>query len=156
MTFRPLQSRNKRRSTQFVSSMARKGVNQKQNGLFMNADYALDIVNYLPISEGSLVRRDGIRRITEYVGVAPSMIEPFGTDYLMFAYDTTLAVYQISADTITVIKNDFTSSLRYTGDKYGDYFFVGNGVDKIWRIDNSAGWTATEVINSIAGSQNIK
>lgn len=150
-----LQSTNKRRKQSFASTMAQKGVNQKVDSIFMDSKFAISIKNYLPIAEGRLERRKGLEAIYSYVGNAPSMVAPMTTDYLLFAYDQTLAAYQISTDTVTVIKNDFSSSTRYTGAKYGNYFFISNGVDKVWRTDTPGTWNIAEVANSPTGAQNV-
>jgi len=65
----------------------------------------------------------------------------------IFGYGTTIARYTLSTDTVTNIKTNFSVNSGFDGTRYGEYFFVCNGVDKVYRID-LATFTATEVATS--------
>lgn len=144
--YQPLQVKNPNpKPDTLVSAMATKGENLRQLPQFLDVDYAQKIVNYLVDAEGQLYKRGGLAKIFEVAGNVPiTMLKKFTDDIYLFAYGTTVASYTFSTNTVATIKSDFSTSDPFDGARYGDYFFVCNGGDKIGRID-SATLTYTEV-----------
>ena len=65
---------------------------------------------------------------------AITMAEKFTNDIIIFGFSTCVCAYNITAWTIELIKADFSANSGFVWEKYGDYFFIANGVDKIYRI----------------------
>ena len=153
--FQPLKVQAGGKAVQRNSFMAQKGINLRDSPQLMGAEFALSCINYFPTAEGHLVKREGYEKMFD-VESAPSvisdkpvaMLEKSTDDIFVFGYATTVAVYEVSTDTVTSIKTDFSANSGFSGVRYGDYFFVANGVDKVWRIDMS-----TLVISEIAATQ---
>jgi len=137
MAYRPfLQPQGTKVYTQ-LSTMGNKGLNLEGLPEMMKLDYAKKIVNYIPYPYGAGLR-GGIEKIFESAGgEVITMLEWWTTDIIIFGYDTTVARYTISTDSIDVLKSDFSANEGFNGLKYGDYFFVCNGYqgDRIHRMD---------------------
>lgn len=125
------------RQTQ-VSTMAQKGLNQEGLPEMMKLEFAKEIKNYIPYSYGMGLRK-GLELIGEKAALTSGMTlcKYFTNNYFIVGYGTTIAAYDIVNDTFTDIKTDFSPSTRWGGGRYGEYFFVTNGVDKPYRIDNT-------------------
>lgn len=127
-------------------TMPRKGINRENLPQMMNVEFATIIMNYIPHSYG-LEKRKGLAKLFEISGATPlTLLKKFTTNVWIFGYGTTIAAYNTSTDTVTTIKNDFSVNNGFDGVRYGEYFFVCNKVEKIYRIDNSL--TPTEVSNA--------
>lgn len=114
------------------------GENMREFSALLKPSQALKIVNYIPDSAGKLRMRKGLKRIYEVAGTNPvTLLQEFTNDILIFAYAQTVAAYTISTDTITTIKNDWTANGTFCGARYGEFFFVSNGIERIWRINTS-------------------
>lgn len=138
MSYAPLPIKQGARVSRFATAMPLKGRNTREFSALLDPQSALSIVNYIPMANGIMMKRKGIEKITEVAGGFPSRIlGRFTDDILIFSYNTTVAAYNESTDTITNIKTNFTANDGFNGLKYGEYFFVCNGVDKIWRIDSA-------------------
>ena len=137
--YQPLQVKGASGSpTSATTLMAPKGENLRDLPQLLTPDFAQKIVNYLITSDGRLEKRGGLTELFEVAGNIPiTMLEKWTDDIYMFGYGTTVAAYTKSTDTVTIIKADFTANDGFFGARYGQYFFVSNGVDKIWRIDNA-------------------
>ena len=145
----PLQVPKSARATQRNSFMAQKGINLRDLAQLMGVEFALSIINYIPTSEGHLIKREGYEKIMEVAGDKPvTMLEKATNDIYVFGYETTIAIYEESTDTITNIKTDFSANSGFNGVRYGDYFVITNGADKMWRIDMS-----TLIISEIGATQ---
>lgn len=126
-----------------MTYMAPKGMNQRDLPQLLDPSYAVLIKNYLPLGAGRLEKRGGIEKMLEIAGGYPiEMIEEFTEDLWIFGYNTTVAVYQVSTDTVTNIKTNFTASGRFRGERAGDYFIVTNGVEKPFRISRTLAYDA--------------
>jgi len=131
-----------------TTTMAPAGVNRKTAPQFLDPRSALSMINYEIEDEGKLFKRLGISEAFTVAGGVPvTMLRKWTDDVVIFGYGTTIARYLFSTDTVTTIKNDFSANTGFDGTKYGEYFFVCNGVEKIWRID-LATFTPTEVAAS--------
>jgi hypothetical protein len=129
-----------------LSTMAKKGLNLEGLPEMMNLDYAKKIINYIPYSFG-IATRGGLEvQIEKAISVGITLFKHFTGGVFIVGYGTSIEAWDIAAGTFTVIKNDFSPSTRWGGGRYGEYFFVTNGVDKPYRIDN----TLTETIIAAA------
>lgn len=136
--YQPIQSKPTSSPTGVVITMAPKGENLHDLPQLLDAQFALKIQNYLISATGQLEKRKGIEKIFEVAGnVKITMLEKYTSDIFIFGYGTTIAKYTISTDTVDTIKADFSSNSGFNGRRYGDYFLVCNGVDKMWRMDNT-------------------
>ena len=116
-------------------AMASGGINKRDLPQFLSLKYAQDIVNYHTLANGRLVKRKGLERLFEESSSgAITLLEKYTDDIYIFGYSNKVKAYTISTDTITSIKADFTTTDPFSGVRYGDYFFVCNGGDKIGRI----------------------
>ena len=131
MAYRPIQSISQT-SSSTTSLMAEKGINTRELPQLLAPSSAQLIENYFITATGQLEKRKGYTELADASSTnAITMLEKFTSDILIFAYDTTIAKYTISTDTITNLKTNFTTSDPFSGVKYGDYFYASNGGDKI-------------------------
>lgn len=145
--YRPLPIKQPPNMKRISSITPFKGENLRQYSGLLDSNMALRIVNYIPDAEGKLKKRQGPKKIYEVAGSTPvEFLADYTSDIQIFAYGTTVAAYTKSTDTITTIKSNWTSGGTFCGAKYGDYFFISNGIEKIWRIES--GLTATEIAAS--------
>ena len=147
MAYTPLKIKGGNSRELKVSTMAHKGLNLEGLPEMMNLDYAKGFVNYIPYSYG-IGTRGGLSEAANKVGstVGSTLFKHFfGTNFII-GYGTSIEYLDISTGVFTVIKNDFSASTRWGGGRYGEYFFVTNGVDKPWRIDNT--FAIAEVANA--------
>jgi hypothetical protein len=135
--------------------MASKGLNNRDLPQLLNTDFAQVIDNYIIVGDGQLQKRAGLELIFSVAGTNPvTMLEQGTSDIIVFAYSTTVAAYTISTDTVATIKNDFSANDRFEGARYGDYFFVANGVDRVWRFDlTNLGAAAVELAETPTASR---
>lgn len=149
--YRPLRTNYRPNPVVATTTMSEKGMNLSMAPQFLNVDYALLIQNYEIENVGKIVKRKGLTRLFQVAGNVPiTLLRQFTDDVIVFGYGTTIARYAISTGVVTTIKNDFASG-TFDGGKYGDYFFVCNGIGKIWRMDNST-FTLAEVGASPTGT----
>lgn len=112
----------------------------------MSLDYALKIVNYIPYRYG-LERRKGLGKIFERTGANPiTLLKEFTPGVWIFGYSTYIEAYDTATGLFTVIKSNFSANLGFGGDRYGEYFFTCNGVEKIHRIGSDL--SITEITDS--------
>lgn len=132
---KPIRKETKRR---FNSTTPSKGENGRQFSALLKPEQAIRIINYLPDSEGKLFKRRGLSKIWEVAGDVPvTLLKRFTSNVWIFGYGTTIASYNETTKAVTTIKSTFSVNLGFDGVRYGDYFFVCNGVEKIWRIETS-------------------
>jgi len=124
-----------------TSLFAKGGENKRDLPQMLDPKFALKIVNYYITSDGGLKKREGITELADTSGDSITMLEQFTSDILMVGYNTTLSAYTISTSTLTVIKNDFVET-GMEGAKYGDYFFVASGGDKVGRVSQTLAYDA--------------
>ena len=136
--YTPLQYRQPAKVSRFSSVTPTAGENFRQFSSLLKPEFALKISNYLPDGEGKMSKRKGLNKIFEVAGTNPCRIlGRFTSTTIIFSYSTTVAYYNETTEVITNIKTNFTANTGFDGVRYGEYFFVCNGVDKIWRIDNA-------------------
>ena len=118
--------------------MAKKGLNLRESPQLLDINYALEIKNYIITSEGTLEKRGGEEELFAISSTEPGrMLEKYTDDLYMYAYGDSVSVYSKSADASTVIKTYSSTSTVYSGQRYGNYFFVTNGKDKLVRISRT-------------------
>lgn len=143
--------------SQNLTLMAPKGQNLRDLPQLLDTSYAQRIRNYLIDASGQLYKRGGLEKLIDTAGTdGITMLLEFDSDDWIFAYDTTVARYNFTTETVTVLKNDFVVSadgLGITGVRYGEYVFVVTGTGKMWRMDNT--FTFTEVSASPSASRCI-
>ncbi|MBT7929866.1 hypothetical protein HN682_08135 [Candidatus Peregrinibacteria bacterium] len=133
--YRPLQVDSTSSQSALVTTMAREGMNQRDLSQFLDVEFAQIIRNYIPVGTGQLEKREGQTEIFEVAGNEQILMAEKYTDTLwLFAYNTTLAAYDVDTDTVTNIKTDFTASGTFEGARAGDYFFITNGAELPYRI----------------------
>lgn len=141
--YRPLQVDTTSSHNALVTTMAREGMNQRDLSQFLDVEMAQIIRNYIPVGTGQLEKREGQTKIFEVAGNSPVlMAEKYSDTLWLFAYDTTLAAYDVDTDTVTNIKTDFSASETFEGERAGDYFFVTNGVEYPYRITRTLDYDA--------------
>lgn len=119
------------------SMMPRAGINKEAYAQTMDLNYALSIINYIPYQYGLEVRK-GLENIFERAGANPiTLLKEFTSGVWIFGYSTSIEAYNTSTGSFTTIKSNFSANSGFVGVKYGDYFLVSNGVDKIWRISTA-------------------
>lgn len=135
--YKPLQIKQGQRVGFKTSLMPKKGMNLDDLSQLLNLDYAIEITNYIPYRFG-LEKRGGLKKIFERAGSdGISLLEKFTTNVWIFGYGTKIEAYNESTEVFTTIKGDFSVNDGFDGEKYGQYFFVCNGVEKIHRMDNA-------------------
>lgn len=131
------------RINQALTFMAPRGENLRDLPQAMDASMALKIVNYLITSNGQLEKRKGLLRLFTVAGTTGiTMLKKYTDDVYIFGYATTVAAYRISTGAVTNIKADFLANNGFEGTRYGDYFYVCNGVERIWRISQTLAYDA--------------
>lgn len=150
--YTPLQVDNQNRKSTQVSTMAQKGLNLEGLPELMDLEYAKKIVNYIPYSFG-IATRGGLEKKGEVAGLSSgiTLSKYYTDDKFVVGYGTTIAIFDLSAQTFTNLKTDFSTSVRWGGGRYGDYFFVTNGVDKPYRISQTLNYDA-QTANFTVGS----
>lgn len=144
--YKPLSISSKVAPTYTNSMLARNGMNLEDNPQVMDIKYATVVRNYIPYRYG-LEKRKGKTAIFARVGANPiTMLKEFMSGVWVFGYSTIVEAYNTYTGVFTTIKNDFSVNNGFCGERYGDFFFVCNGVEKIWRISNAL--IATEIPNS--------
>jgi len=134
MAYRPIQARGNLKPQTNVTSMATKGLNIRDLPQFLKPEYAQVIKNYYSLADGRLIKRKGLERLFDVPTTgAGTLLEKFTDDVYIFGYDTTTSAYVKSTDTIIPIKTDWIGTIQ-CGARYGEYFFVCDGVGKIHRI----------------------
>jgi hypothetical protein len=134
--YKPLDIKAQANASYQQSMMPRGGLNKEDLAQMMDTAYALKITNYIPYRYG-LEKRKGITNIFERAGANPiTLLKEFTDGVWIIGYSTKVEAYNTTTDTWTTIKDDFTAG-TFDGARYGEYFFVCNGVEKIHRIDNT-------------------
>ncbi len=117
----------------------------------MNPQQALQIINYVPTSDSRLVKRKGLSKIFTVAGVHKvTLLQQYTDDVWIFGYEKTTAAYRVSTNTVTNIKTNWPTNFAQSGVRYGDYFFVCNGSDVIYRISQTLSY-GTQTANFTVG-----
>lgn len=145
--YRPLQIKANPNIKRFNSATPYSGLNKREFSALLDPKNCLELTNYLPIGVGKLTKRKGLEKIYDSLGTDKLLLlDQLSDGRFIFCYDTNTDVYDPVTDTLTNVKNNWTASGVFAGAVYGDYYFVSNGVEKIFRIDLAL--TATEIVTS--------
>lgn len=118
-----------------VGTFAPKGQDLRTLPQLLDLNSALYIENYWIEGNGRLVKRGGSNTVFEHgsdTGGTKAAFK-YNDRYLVWSYGTTLAVYDLTLDSNTEVKTDFSAQIT-SAVRYGAYGVVGNGVDKLWRL----------------------
>ncbi|GAH08739.1 unnamed protein product, partial [marine sediment metagenome] len=108
--------------------MPKRGMDRESLPQMMDTNFALNIVNYIPHRFG-LEKRKGLTNIFERAGANPiTLLKEFTANVWIFGYAEKIEAYNTSTETFTTIKDDFSANDGFDGQRYGQYFFVCNGV----------------------------
>lgn len=122
--------------------MGYKGMNQRALPQFLKPENALLIKNYFIDAPGKLRKRKGLLQLFTRSGAQGiTMVEKYNDDHYIIGYDTKLEVYSISGDTTTTIKT-FTTGGTFSGNRYGDYFFVTNNTERLGKVTRNLAYDA--------------
>lgn len=120
------------------------GTNLKDNSQLLDTRYALLIQNYL-IEGVARMRKRGGQTVNFDTGETDviTLSEEYRNGFDIEAYNQKVRAYDNTTGTFTDIKTNFTANNGgWTGDRYGDYFFVNNFVDGLWRISRTLAYNA--------------
>lgn len=135
MTYKPIRAPSTRKNKKMISFGPTEGEQKGIASELLKSNEALTIKNYLISNKGKLIKRKGLETVASVATNSPiTLLEKYCDNFYIFGYDNKVAVLDLGNETITNIKTDFTTSDPFSGVRYGDYFFVCNGGDKIGRI----------------------
>ena len=119
-----------------MGTMPMKGTNLRDFPQLLDVSSALYLENYWLHGSGRLVKRKGItKRFDNMDGAVMSLDEEYQNNFEIVGYGQKVRAYDTSTGLFTDIKTDFTADNGgYTGVRTGDYFFVSNILDGLWRI----------------------
>lgn len=136
--YRPLSLKSLPKVNTIAQPLAKGGINYSELPQFMDSKYCLEMVNYWIKADPGLDKREGFTELFNVAGTdGIVMLEKYTDDLYMIGYKNTVAVYRISTDTVTNIKTNFVYDGLFSGQKYGDYFFVASPLDPIGRISQT-------------------
>lgn len=136
--YKAIQTKLQPRSRRYSSITPYKGENQRVFEGLLKSDNAIRITNYIPYSEGRLIRRKGLRLSFEHVDGNPILLlDRYTSNTQIFCHGAKTTIYNEDTETQTDIKTDWTASGRYSGFRYGDYYFLTNGVEKPHRVSRT-------------------
>ena len=145
-----------RRKTATTSLLAVEGQNLRDLPQLLDSSQAQVIRNFNIDAQGQLVKRKGSSVITTINGKA-QFFDLYFNDFFLVTYtdetsgNHTLSAIDIGAKTETVIKSDFSEFPPISGDRYGNYFFLGTGgTEKVGRVSTTLNYDA-EVAAFTAG-----
>ena len=119
------------------------GTNLRDYSRLLDTSKALYVENYWIHGTGRLVKRKGttLNFDTGESDVIPLHME-YQNEFEIVGYGTKVRAYNTSDGTFTDIKTDFTANNGgFSGDRAGDYFFVTNILDGLWRISFTLPYT---------------
>ena len=129
---------NSRPRKTITTSMAEGGLDNDTLSQLLDTKNAQVTDNYLPLAAGDLEKIGGSNtEFDENIATAPTLLGPYTDDIDIYAYGTTIAAHTISTDTRTIIKDNFTTSDSFSGERYGNYFVIGNGSLRVGRISRT-------------------
>lgn len=160
MGYVPIKLSSRVRGKNIMGTMPIRGMNRKDDPQLFDTRAAKTIINYLVYGVGKMQKRPG-----QTVSFDTGEDDPIPVDqtylygYDIEAYGSKVRAYNNATGLFTNIKTNFTSD-RFTGGRYGDYFFINTPLDGLWRIYFSLSWaesynfvgTNVFIINKQAGS----
>lgn len=152
--FRKLPDVGSRGRGRIETLMAPAGMNTRDFSQIMSLDYAILIRNYIPRGVAELERRKGLKcKADNSVATGITMYRAFTDNIHIVGYGTSVYAVDITTDTWTLLKSDFSTNNGFDGVRTGDYFFVVNGVDSLYRFYREATYTE-DIYDNVIGQQN--
>lgn len=120
------------------------GMNRRDDSQLLDTNYAITIENYHVHGKAKLEKRGG--QIVDF-NTGESTVIPLSAEYRngydIVAYGQKVRAYNTTTGSFTNIKTNFSANNGgFTGGRYGDYFFVNNLVDGLWRISRVVNFEA--------------
>lgn len=135
-----------------TSTMAKRGTNLRDNPQFLSPEYATYAQNVYTNADGKLFKRQGLLKLVDLATSQPILWNDiYDENTLIYAYDKYVAAYDIASNTSTIIKTFATASGSYSGDIYGSYYFITNGVTSMERITRTLAYV-TQTSNFTVGA----
>lgn len=142
MPYAPIQLGGRTSSKGVIGTMPVKGTNKRDLPQFLDPNSAQYIENYLIFGQGKMKKRGGSTLDSNTGSTAQSLRKEYRNNLEITGYGTTIKAYDRTAGTFTTIKSDFTASNGgFGGDRYGDYFYVTNLLDGLWRISRTISYS---------------
>ena len=146
MRYSPLQLGGSVSKAGLKGFMPLAGTNLRDFPLLLDTNNADTIENYWLHGSGRLVKRKGT---TTNFDTSESTPIPTWKEYQnnneILAYGQKVRAYNTVTGTFTNIKTDFSSANTYFDSlRAGDYFFVTNIVDGLWRISQTITYSVTQ------------
>ena len=158
----PLQNQIKQNTAGVVGTMPVKGTNKRDLAQLLDPNSAQYIENYLLFGQGNMKKRGGS---TENFDTSDTdemtLWKEYRNNYEIVAYGGSVRAYDTSTSTFTDIKTDFTADNGgFDGERYGDYFYVTNKLDGLYRISRTINYSQYQdlsgtnifTINATSGS----
>ena len=127
------------------------GTNLQDDSQLLDTNSCLYAENYLLHGKAKMQKRPG--QEIDFDTTESSVItlsEEYRNDYDIIAYGQKVRAYNTSTGVFTDIKTDFTANNSgFTGDRYGDYFFVNTFQDGLWRISQGITWAESYNLSGI-------
>lgn len=136
-----------------TTAMLNPTLDKKDIPQFMDPSKALKVINYIVTSDQGLAKRKGLSELFEVVGNNPiNLLAKFTDDIYFFATQNNLKAYIKSSGTVELVRTMSTSADIISGQRYGDYFFVTNGAEKIGRVSRTLNYDA-QAVNFTVGAK---
>lgn len=136
--------------TNATSFMASKGMNTRFFSQLLDLKFCTLMRNYIPYGDGDVRKRAGQRTLIDQGGTeGVELFEEYTNDILIFGYGGTVYSYEISTGTVETIVSGLSANGNLDGTRYGDYFFIVNGVDPLKRVFREMDFTI-DVQNPVA------
>jgi len=128
------------------SFMASSGRNTRELSQLLDVNSAQKIQNLLIDADGQLIKRSGLDKLAEVTLTTDyTLNEQYYGEIKIVGYDTTVSAINEDTGAEITIKTDFSGGAPITGQKYGNYFFVGTGSnyeEKVGRISTILNYDA--------------
>lgn len=142
MVYAPIKTSSRLSSKNVTGTMPIWGTNLQDDSQLLDTRSALRVENYLIHGVAKLQKRPG--QVVNFDTTEATLIPHSGEyryNFDIIAYGTKVRAYDNTAATFTDIKINFTTSAAdWTGGRYGDYYFVNNSTDGLWRIYRQFTW----------------
>lgn len=130
------------------------GTNLRDFSQLLDANNALHIENYWIHGSGRLVKRKGSTQTFDTTeSDTISLWKEYVNGLEIVGYGAKIRGYDSATGTFTNIKTDFTASNGgFSGVRTGDYFFVTNILDGLWRISRTLAYDG-QTVNFTTGKK---
>ena len=139
MQYTPLKLSTRTSTSGVIGTMPVNGINRRDLPQLLDPSSASYIENYLLFGQGKMKKRGGSTLDSDTGSTDEQTLrEDYRNNFEITAYGTTVKAYDRTTGVFTTIKSDFTANNGgFGGDRYGDYFFISNLRDGLWRISRT-------------------